>query len=159
MKLYIKSNRIFGMAFGRKDALNNLRKRSDTLVEHIVKCAVYGNSTNNLDHWVKEICNYLSAANKVTVKPNDRRLKANDYLISLFASMGDQRIDAEYALYDFYADNEHRKEYPHFEATDEIVDKIFEMYNAIKEYMLPILTKQNNLTTDDFYDAIYKIVS
>ena len=159
MKRYIKLNqKIYGMAFSRSDALDKLHMCSATLVEHIVKCVIYRNSTDSLDHWVKEICNYFAAANKITVKPNDRKLKSSDYMVTVFASMGDSRIDAEYAILEFYARNEHTHEYPEFEVTEELVDSTFDAYNSIKDYMIPILTTNNNYKAMDFYPTIYNIL-
>lgn len=159
MKRYIKNSKIYGMAYSRKDVIENIHKIKDALEEHILKCAIYGDSTNNLTHWVKEVCGYLNYANRFSVKPNNGRLKYNDYLDNLFGFMGDAIGDAETDLLWFQLNNNHSKEYPDFEITPELIQRTFDIFNSIKEYMLPILTtKNNNLGAADFYDTIYNIV-
>lgn len=160
MKRYIiGKQKIYGMAFERRRAVDSLYNLSDELSRHIIKCIAYGNTLNCLSHWIKEICNFLSIANRITIKPNNKKLKESDYLNTLFSSMGTDLADAQIQIESFILFNAHSQEpYPPFELTDEISAQVFNAFNSVKDYMLPILTSSNSLTANDFQQEIKEIV-
>lgn len=56
MKRLIRSNThieaIFGMAHDKKKTETKIEALSEQINNHIIKCVVYGNSTNDLRHWI-----------------------------------------------------------------------------------------------------------
>ena len=159
MKKYIKSSQcIFGMAVPRAKALEILQKNSETLAYHLIKCVVYGDTFGEdvYQHWVEdEICEYLSIANDVVTKPKNRKLKAENYLDTIFADMGTTKQDASVALRNFRIENRRNKKYSDFDVTTELVDSVFTTFQNIINYMLPILTSNNTLTANDLFSGVY----
>lgn len=162
MKKYIKNSQcIFGMAVPRAKALEILKKNSETLAYHLIKCVVYGDSfgADVYKHWVEyEICEYLSIANDVITKPKNRKLKTENYLDTVFADMGTTRQDASVALRNFRIENRKAKEYPDFEVTPELVDSVFVTFQNVIEYALPVLTSNNTLTAEDMSAGVYQAI-
>ena len=156
MKLF-RHKPIFAMSMDRSRAIKRMEGFSEVLPEHIIKCIVYGNTTNDLHHWVRhEICGYLSVVNNITVRPNDKKLKAADYISNLFGFMGDARNDAYVALGTFAVQNRQSKQYPDFKVTEELIDRVFFAFQSIIADTVPILTSKNNMKEEDFIPIVCK---
>lgn len=154
MKIFNRTS-IYAMSMDRSRALKRIDGFSEVLPEHIIKCVVYGNTTNDLHHWVcHEICGYLGIVNEITVRPNDKKLKASDYASSLFGFMGDAWNDAYVALGTYALENERSKQYPAFEVTDELVDRVFFAFQSIITDTVPIFTTKNNMKREDFIPIV-----
>lgn len=69
--------------------LNNL---NSTLLLHVIKCVLYGNTTNNLDHWLDEIASYIDDANSLKFN-RDKKLKQYYYEDEFFFYSGDSVED------------------------------------------------------------------
>ena len=152
---------IQGMAYERSKGLKILKKNDDTLSIHILKCVVYGNDTGDYDHWIEdEIADYLDIANGVTFKGN-KRPKKQDLMSTLFASFGDSEQDAETNLRLFKADNRNGKfkePYPDFNIDYDNVHRLYQAYNAIVNYSIPILTTFNDYIKDDFERDVHTVL-
>lgn len=160
MKRYIKATQpILAMSMYRDVARRALAKNAETLAEHILKCVVYQNSTDNLKHWVEdEICVYLDIANSITVKPKAKKLKKSDYMETIFSYIGDSERDAKIALQQFKIDNDKTHQYPEFTITPQLILQLFDAYNLIVSQMLPIFTSKNELGPQDLYKLVYTAV-
>ena len=78
MKIF-RRTAIYAMSMERDNAKIRVKGFSDVLPEHIIKCVVYGNTTNDLHHWVcVELCGFLSIVNDITVRPHNKKLKLKD---------------------------------------------------------------------------------
>lgn len=158
MKIFNRRS-VFAMSMDRSRAVNRIRGFSDPITEHIIKCVVYGNTTNDLHHWVcHEICDYLEIVNDITVRPHDKKLKAHDYLSNLYGAMGDTRIDASILVRTFAAHNRRTKEYPDFKVTDDIIDRTFFAFKTMMTDTIPILTTKNKLESGDFIPIVCKAI-
>ena len=154
MKWLIRNNeQVFAMSMNRSDAIKYIERYPDMLITRIVKCVVYGDSTGNLQHWVKEICNYLNAVNGVSVKPGAHKLKQYDYLKHLFRALGDSKNDARFHLLDFRS--RFGEDYPDFEITDGLITKLFNTFFYMKEN-LPNLFASLPAQEYDFQPVVYK---
>lgn len=144
MKRYIRSNSIFAMADARKHVLEKLDSLNSKIEEHVLKCVVYGHDDPSYEHWIHEITNWISYANDVTLKPNNKKPKASDFLNTVF-SFGDDISDAKLSLGCFQAKIHDSDKYSYFEVTDVLARNLLQSLNNIVDTMIPIVTKDNNL--------------
>ncbi len=156
------SEAILGMAYERPKGLSILRKNADTLSNHVLKCVAYGNSTGDLSHWVEdEIADYLRIANEVYLKPKSNKPKKSDFISTLFATFGDDARDAKCNLLQFLVDNRKRKfdkQYPIYDVTVELIQRLYTAYQNLIEAMIPILTTKNDYDKEDLIPIIYEAV-
>lgn len=156
MKIF-RRTLIYAMSMERDNAKTRVKGFSDVLPEHIIKCVVYGNTTNDLHHWVcVEICDFLSIVNDITVRPHDKKLKPKDIRSWLFGAMGDSRNEASILLRTFNLKNKRTKEYPDFDVTEVMIDTVYYAFRTIISDTLPILTTKNNLKKEDFIPYVCK---
>lgn len=157
MKRYIKSVKyIFAMSTPRAKALESIDRYADTFTKHLIKCVVFQNSTNDLEHWILELSNYLDFANSFTIKPSNKKLKASDYEDTLFGYLGTTASDAKQMLKMFKFDC--GKDYPEFDITNELVKKTYSVFQAILHKVLPILSSKNDWDTEDFAALLHNIL-
>jgi len=68
---------IFEMAYERKVARERVRNIADILLEHLLKLIVFPESVH-ADHWKNEVFSFIENVNKITVKPNNQRLRGHE---------------------------------------------------------------------------------
>lgn len=119
----------------------------DIHFEHIMKCIVFGNSLNNLNHWCDEVASSMQNINKLKTK-NNTKLKENEYLDNFLLSHGDTKEDFEYKLKTL--SQTWRNKYPKFEITKELINKTYNIFIDLASYLAPILNKVNNYNKDYF---------
>ena len=158
MKRVIQTNTyIYAMATNKRKALDRLYSYSDQIEEHIIKCVVYGDSlTTDPLHWIHEIATYLNAANIIKCKSN---LTEADYLDNLFPSFGDDLVDYQSSLWDFYDKHIKRRQiaqYPEFEITDELIKKYMETCQDIIQISLPYLVNHQVLSVREWERLLLK---
>ena len=76
-----KLNNLFEMSFERSKAIEKIRGKSFTYLEHVIKLLLWGNYSTD---WLNEIYNYAREMNIIRVKGSNKRLSKkiiNDYLI------------------------------------------------------------------------------
>lgn len=144
---------IYGMSYKSKYAKSNLQTRSSALNDRIMKCAVYQDSTGDLNHWLDGISEILSFANDMTIKPSARKLSKTDYLDNLCGTFGDELSDARVNLKGFHGQHS-GEDYPEFDITDELVEKLFSYYQIIITKIVPILATKNTLKQNYFKNTI-----
>lgn len=160
MKLYVYAKEaILGMAFERPDAIKHLRGLSETLMFHMVKCIVYGNSTGDYDHWIEdEISSYLASANDVRMKPNNKKPKLDSFNRYLFGMLGDSVQDSGVCIATFRAWNEKKKKYPEFIQTKEMAQRLYKATQNLKRLVLPLLGSKNDYDMDDFKPIVHRAI-
>ena len=143
---------IIGMSMSRKTYIDNIYATAKILTDHIIKCVVYKNKTNSLNHWIHEISNFLSLPFRYTIKPNKGRLKYEEYEDEIFGYFGDESMDCEGALILFQSTV--GKNYPEFDITDEIVDSLYQTVSRLKEIVIPLLVSGKIMNSNEVYQLI-----
>ena len=142
------------MAYSRGDVMPKIDSYTGMVKEHVMKCIVYENSTNDFNHWVNEIANFLSIINDFRIKTKTGKLKYEDYLNNGFYNHGNDYRDMNVGLRDF----SYNKKYPHFEVTDEMTQKLLNVYTRIAEDCSRIFADKNNeYTHKDFKNLVLDI--
>lgn len=159
MKILKSVRPIFGMSYTRSKAIEQIKGLSDPIERHLIKCIVYGDTTNDLYHWVHdEIAQYLHSIHTICVKPNNKKLKRTQYEDLIFGSFGNTRNDVKTSLLIFRAWNNRTKQYPEFEVDEDMVDRLFKTVTNMKEKVIPILITTANLDRENFYNLIKDII-
>ena len=142
------------MAYSRSDVLPKVDRYTDAVKEHIMKCIAYGDSTNDYSHWINEISNFLSIINDFKVKTKSGKLKYDDYLENGFYNHGSDIRDMNVGLRDF----SYNKKYSHFEVTDEMTRKMYNVYTKVAEDCSAIFADKNNtFKAADFRNLVLDI--
>ena len=128
------------MAFSREDVIKKISAKSETIMEHLIKCVVYENTTNDLEYWIDEIATNLSRINFYEAKTKTSRLEYNDYLENVFYKQGSTERDMKSNLWDF----EDNKNYPNFTTTNELAHKLFVVFKFLAENCCEIFVDKNN---------------
>lgn len=140
MKRCIKNASIFGMSFSRKEAIDKMKAFSPRINEHVVEGVVYKELRGlTLHHWANEIATPLCRINKMKC---DSKIKESDIRKNLFGSFGTCLDDAEINLAVYQAKNLElpiAKQYPDFEITDDLIMKLFKVYQSILDISISIL--------------------
>lgn len=147
---------IIAMSFSRKECLAKLENLSPIIDEHIMKCVIYSEELNSsVNYWLNELAAWMCKANgyKSTTK-----LKAADYLNSLFIDFGEDINDAEANLSIFQAHNVRSKEYPEFEITPELCDKLYKTYQSIIDISIDQLVSGQRLTVSQWKELLSKAI-
>lgn len=153
---YLKNVILNEMAYSRKWTIDRLNSLSAPIIEHIIKCAVYENTTNNLNHWIEEIADYLDEANSIEVKTSASKLKEKDYLQNLFYYQGENKKDIRVQLINF----RRNKNYSNYEITQELINKVTNIFQAIAIQASNILaTKNNNYSKNGFINLLTNILA
>ena len=155
MKWLLRRNEyIKAMSVSKSKAEELASRYSDTVAEHLAKCVIYGDETNNLSHWIKEISHKLYLVNNVTLKPYGKKMKSQVYENPIFDSMGTTEMDVNILLEDMAF--RYTGKYPEFSVTDELIHKVYTVFEQVKRLVTPILSSNNSYTSDDFERLIKK---
>lgn len=143
------------MAMPKKEVMNKISTFSDLIMEHIIKCVVYGDSTKDFSHWIIEISNFLSIINDYKVKSCSGKLKYEEYLKCVFYdSQGDEEQDMRQNLRVFKL----HKSYPDFDITSSMISQLWGVFSRIaKECSTIFADKNNTFKADDFRNLILDI--
>ncbi|WP_302320382.1 hypothetical protein [uncultured Duncaniella sp.] len=148
---------IYGMSLSRDDVLKRFKGMSDEISDHIMKCVIYGDSLNSLDHWTLEIGNWLNKANRVKGKA---KIKEKDYYNVLFSACGDDSDDAEINL-DYFQNRYCRRSnrYPRFEITYDLVSTLSVVYRDIISESIRIFKGSKVLSPRDWQQIVQQILN
>ncbi|MGI0076351.1 MAG: hypothetical protein ACREAU_02970 [Nitrosopumilaceae archaeon] len=75
---WLEQTELFEMAYSRQDAWRIVNGLSYPLAEHIVKILIMPNS-EHIIHWKKEIVQWIGKMQDIILKPQNRRLKFEEY--------------------------------------------------------------------------------
>lgn len=162
MKVAILS-KVYGMSLVRDKAVSKIASLSDKIEEHLLKCLVYKNSTDDYRHWIDdELATWISLVNDITIKPKDKKLKVKDYQSNLFGGLGDTYADANFALHLFrsnYTDSRKCKEpYPYFDITTELISTTLDAFTDIQSTLCEVLAKKNGLDKANIAKLLHTIL-
>ena len=141
------------------EAIDRLRAVKDIINDRIIECVAYPDMCRRTrEYWASEIAARLKQIDTFT---DCTILKRRDYLEYLFGPFGDAKDDAEWNLSNYKFRNERRPEheqYPDFEITDELVDKLYETYQAIMSASLPLLVSKTKHSMTEWTSLISPIL-
>lgn len=139
------------MAFNRSEALNRINREVPPYRDHLIKCIVYGNSTNNLWHWSDEIADKINKVNSIKLKSGkkfDQKFYEDEFLLA----SGDCKSDFKIVLDDFKID--YRYQYPAFEITDTLLYKVVEVFTDLSYYFSNLLCRDNHITKEQIRNKL-----
>jgi hypothetical protein len=70
--------KLFELGFKRKEALDKVKSKADTICMHCLKILLFPKSINR-SHWIKEINSRLGELDRIRLKPESSILSADDY--------------------------------------------------------------------------------
>lgn len=136
------------MVFSRSKAIEKIENVSIVIFDHLIKCFIYKDTTNDLQHWIHdEIVPQFEYISRINVKSGF--LKGKDYIKAIKSSAGEDVNDFEAELYGFKARN---RKYKSFDITPELVSLLYNKYNSIiNKCVEAIINKEHN-----FEEIIYE---
>lgn len=153
---------ICAMAEPKSEIKKKMEARSDKLVEHLAKCAMYGDGlgSNKYNHWVEhEIATWISEINELVSKPDGKKLKAKFYENILFGGLGDDLSDARANLTDLQLYNGTKSNpYPKVEINDVMVDRMYAISQQMIGKVVPILSTKNSFSKKDIEQLLHVIM-
>lgn len=129
IKIYEVTKCLNEMAFSRVELIKKVESFSERINDEIIKLTVYENNEWDKNHWIERLSTWLYSVDK-PVFNNNKKLKPNQYEKYVFGTFGNEKDDAEINLYSFKANN---TKYDDFEVAEELIDKLFNTYNKIKQ--------------------------
>ena len=140
------------MAMSRQQALSIVDSYVVEYSDHLLKCIVFGDSTNNLKHWSDEIAEYLDEINSIKIKPNNKKVRENYLYDYFFLASGDVELDYQILLKSFQ--NKHGKKYPKFDITSVLVSKAYNTFLDFADMFASVLSKNNDYDKEWFKNKI-----
>jgi len=156
------------MIFGRNRLTEQARARSeiiklmsgeehDVYKEHLLKCAIYGNSTNNLWHWANEVAEVIVKINGMKAKTPSGKLHSEDYRDNLLLASGEDPAEFEENLEAFA--RKYKYKYPKFEITPELVDLVTDLFQFLSlEYSRKMSSTKTDITKDEVRNSIIQFL-
>lgn len=144
MYRYIKKIPVLSSAMRKSDIKRRIESYSDQIELHMVKCVVYGDDLNCLNHWIHEISNWVHAAS--AAKPKSGKLSEGFYRECLFHSLGDEIDDSKFLLLDFEVQvdqGKYKGKYPEFDVTVSMIERLYEFSRLMMQRVPKIVSKQN----------------
>ena len=127
---------------------------------HLAKCAMYQDSLGRYNHWVHELASWIVDGANMTCKPNDRKLKPNEYEDTIFKYFGTAVSDAERNLRELQRYNKKygSESYPYVEIDDAMVNKMFDASQALMENIIPLMASKNKFKMRDMETYIHDAI-
>lgn len=153
---------ICAMAEPKDHIKKKMEARSDKLVEHLAKCAMYGDSlgSGKYNHWIEhEIANWISEINELVSKPDNKKLKPKLYEEILFGPLGDDISDAKANLTDLQLYNGKKSNpYPRVEIDSAMIDRMYKISQEMIGKIVPILSTKNSFNKKDIEQLLHNIL-
>ncbi len=152
-----KEGYAFEMAYDRSYVIKKVRAKGPTIGEHILKCVVYSNDEQNVNHWIEEIAWELDILDDYDLKPKGKKLKPETYEELLKLDFGESPKDMRTQLKEFsftYTRDSSKKKYPKFEITQELIEKLFRVYIAIIKRVSELLSETTETGGERFKQEI-----
>lgn len=153
----LESRPLLEMAMERSELINKIRSKRDLMEEHILKCMVYENITNDLKHWVSEVSSYIGKISNNTVKPNNKKLTKAQYCTHLFGYAYDS-LSNMYTLLDDFQYKMNKRNYPDFKITKELKEKCFSIGNPFMLETSKMLSENKKYSNRDFGDLLLNLL-
>lgn len=161
MKRWIKVKEdIWGMSMELGKAKKKIDSLSDIILEHVCKCVLYRNKTNDYRHWIyDEIATWISYINDVTIKPANKKMKAKDYANHLFGGFGDSYADARLNLnLEYNRCRKAKEQYPEVEITHDMITDMVNISNQLTSEFSELLSSNNDLTKEEIGNRVRNIL-
>ena len=146
------------MSYPRKQLTDKLTSLSKVLNQHVIECVVYRDvRKDTISHWVTELAAWMNKVNRLKCSST---FKAKNYKNTLFGEFGTTIDDAEMNLWLYQQLNEKynaTKQYPAFEITPELVNKLYITYTDIVSISLPILCSKDVKSANEWYRLLKPI--
>lgn len=133
-------------ARSRSNAIKIIEGLQPVYEDHLLKCIIYGNSINNLWHWIDEIINIIIRINEIKIKTPSGRLSNNDYLDYLFLAAGESELEYRENLRHFMF--KYKYKYPKFEITNELVTNTTDLFLMMSNYSMR-LSETNSIINEN----------
>lgn len=124
------------MSFDRDVAIKKIKSYTDAYADHLFKSIIYGDSTNNLWHWIDEMADKLYKVHAIKLKRGstfDPQFYEDNFLLAYGDCESDFKIDLE----DFQREN--RFKYPKFNITSRLIENTNKVFNDLSLYFSNIL--------------------
>ena len=141
----------------RSDALASVSAFKDMLEDHLTKMAVYRDDLNCLDHWIREVSSILSKCGNYKTKSG--KLSCDDYETNLFSYEEFDLNDAQHIAESFEQDNETYHEYPEFEVTSEVVERVYRMFSQVISFFPKYLADKKYVDRQTVQNKLREFVS
>ena len=147
------------MSKNRKSAVLTIESKEKTIVEHIVKCVLYGDQFDCYDHWVKEISNRLEEVSSLTISTRSSKFKPVEYYDMLFGLIGNEIHDANEAIqFCKSQSNWDKKEYPQVDPTYQQVKYLFEIGRILEDEICPLLAEKRSYSNTYFQRKLHNVL-
>ena len=140
------------MALDLKQCKKVLERKVPTYINHLIKCVVFKNTTNNLNHWVDEIATHFNEINGLILKGSNKKPSEDMYYDHFFTAAGD--VEDDYRIHLRYFKNTYGEDYPPFEITDNLLSELYLAVMDFANYFSPIMAQKNNYTKDYFKNKL-----
>ena len=146
--------RIDELATNRNVAIGRIESYSELIFEHLIKILVYGNMSNNLDHWITEISTWLTHISSMKIKTKTGKLKTQEYYDLLFGSIGEDEHDITVMLKFMQTELCVKKSYPKFEITVELVNEVYAVLTNLGDKVSFMLADKRTYSSIAFSNVI-----
>lgn len=83
----ILATSLFEMAMARRDAISKINSLENMISTHIIKSFIF--NSHSQTHWYSELDGWISAIEKIELKPSSKRVEKEIYFQCLFNNMYD----------------------------------------------------------------------
>lgn len=124
----ILETELFEMAYDRKKCIKTCEDLSHELCYHFIKVMLFPSSIN-VNHWKSEIKTWLNKIDDLKLKPNDRKMRYNDLILTLY----EQPIGHDNAVKEMIQKMIKRDDIPYIQIFDydSLHKRIEEMYHIL----------------------------
>ena len=137
-------------------AKSKIISKSDPIIAHILKAIVYGNSLNSLNHWCREIGVWLDLCGNITLKPKNNKPNKNQYSNWIFSCWFSDKDNVRASLKFLAAEC---MDYPEFDITNELIDKVYDIGNQIQDNILDMLTQKSLYSAKTYSQVVKEILA
>lgn len=146
-----KEMRLREFAYSRNKAIEKVVMENRTYSDHLIKCILYKNTTNNLWHWIDEIATKINNVNQIRLKSGNK-FSRQFYMDEFFLSDGDCKEDFKITLEHFQA--KYRFRYPKIEITESILELTDYVFHDLANYFSYTLSTNNNHSKEWFRNKL-----
>lgn len=138
------------MAMELSKAKGILKNNSDSFAEHFTKIAIYKNSTNDLNGWIRTLAIICTNVGNIPVKTKSGKLSEKDYLEYFFNSINDYK-DLRQNYYSILL-----KGFSEVENAEnkESLNNWFNIYKELKTLLLTKFLQNEDLTLSQYKSLI-----
>lgn len=131
------------MSSNRKEAIDDIKSKSPTVLDHFIKIVVYGSSNIDYKHWIGEIAEVLEDVSSIYLKPRKTKLYEKDYYEFLFKKLCDSRNEAEYRVDKWISTHViRRKDYPYAKYDKRMASNLYKIYSELSHKLCSMIENE-----------------